>query len=179
MSFTANRIYNIVQGVNYDPTVNGNVAIKFAATITAGSPIITVTRFPDSNPVARVLQILAFAPLQVPVIIGPGFAGREIVVAASGNTITLTNNSANTGTFEFYVFDGSRPSSIDAPITAFHVVAAPGLINFATLTGDLVSIPAGGVVAGGIYEYGIRSFTTLTNANSLLGLAPISKSLTL
>jgi hypothetical protein len=178
MSFIANRVYNIAQNVDYDPVTNGNLAVKFTATVTAGTNTVTVTGFPAGNPVARLAAILAI-PAQNPVIIGPGFTGRETVTAASGNTITTTNNSTITGTFDFYVFDDTRPSSIDAPITAIHVVAAPGNVNFTTLTGDAVNIPAGGLLTGGIYDYGIRSFTTLATPNTLRGLAPANKSLTL
>lgn len=179
MSFIANRVYNIVQGVNYDPVVNGNIAVKFKASIATGSTAVTVISFPSTNPIAILTTILGTTG-QNPVITGPGFSGRETVTAATGNTITTTNPAGLTGTFDFYAFDDTRPSSIDAPITAFHVVSAPGTTAaFTTLTGDTVNIPGTGLAVGGIYEYGIRSFTTLSNANSLRGLAPANKSLTL
>ena len=42
-AFTIGRVYEIVQGKNYNPTINDNIALKFRGISIAGSTSISYT----------------------------------------------------------------------------------------------------------------------------------------
>jgi hypothetical protein len=183
MSFTAHRVYTLVAGVDYNPSTNGNVAVKFRGSYDSTNPNnITVVSFIGGiNPIDRINAIIAASGN--PVIIGPGFVGRDIITGPPvGQDIPTTTDPGATpgfpnGTYDYYIFDDSLPSSIDSPILAIHILANPGATDFSTLTGDSVSWATGGEVSPtGIYEYSVGLVTALGNAGTLLGLAPASRS---
>jgi hypothetical protein len=184
MSFTVHRVYNLQAGVDYNPSTNGNSAIKFRGYIEQANPTtIKVVSFSGKvNPFTRYSTITG-----TPVIIGPGWFGRE-PLAGGGDPLFTTTNNVNAGiadgTYDFYLFDEEVPSSLDSPVLAFHVVAqaSPAAtpaddVSFVTLSGNAVTVPGGGLALGGIYDYGISEVTLLPGTTALLGLAPANKPL--
>ena len=187
MSFTIGRVYTLQTGVDYNPSTNGNSAIKFRGFVEQANPttVKVITFHGGINPFARYAAIASAGGS--PVIIGNGWTGREPLAAAAAPDFTTTNNISSAiidGTYDFYLFDESTPSSLDSPILAFHVVgqSSPPVtpaddVTFVTLSYNTVVIPGGGLVSGGIYDYSLSSVTILPGTTTLLGLAPINKPL--
>jgi len=165
MSFTIGRTYNLVAATDYTP----RSAIKFRGTINTGGNEIAVSHIWGLNPITAV----ATPTMTAPTIIGTGVINRDAVTGtAAGDIIQITNPATTDGTFDYYLVDNAYPSSYDMPIKAFHVLAAPGAFSFITLEGATVTLPAGSLAVGGIYDYSIKEVLTLTNPNTILGLSP-------
>jgi hypothetical protein len=177
MSLPANRTYVIVAGRNYNPSTNGNAAMKFQGTIGAGSTAITVKNFNGPNPVAGLSGIIASFGTTATAVIGPGFTGMVGIASTTGNRLFTTGATATmTGTFDFYAFNKAIPSSLDSPITSVHVLSAPGTPTFTFNSGESVAFPANSLSTGGIYDYIVQSVTG-HNAGSLLGRGTDARSL--
>jgi hypothetical protein len=177
MSLPANRTYVIVAGRNYNPSTNGNAAMKFQGTINAGSTAITVNNFKGPNPIAGLSGIIASFGITATAVVGPGFSGMVGITSTTGNRIFTSGATASmTGTFDFYAFNKSIPSSLDSPITSVHVLSAPGTCTVTFNNGDTASFPASSMSIGGIYDYIVQSVTGHA-AGSLLGRGTDARSL--
>jgi hypothetical protein len=167
-AFTIGRVYDIVQGKNYNPGANGNTALKFRGVSTSGTGTITFST--SEAVISKIAAIQASSGTAV--ISGPGFTGRPVISATGATSISVSGVAFNSGTSDFYLYDVSRPSNLDSPIQAIHIVAAPGNVVLVTPAGDSVSLPASSLVVGGVYDYSVAQLSTLTNAGTIRGLAP-------
>jgi hypothetical protein len=180
MSFTTNRTYVLKPGKNYDPASNGNKPYSFTGATVAGSSLISGT---GQGAVSAMNQIAAIVGASgTPVIEGGPFTGR-IGVGVTGltglNYFSVSGATATTsGTYTFRVFNGDVPNTTDSPILAFHVLADPGAVTMVTLSDNTIAFPSGALSAKGVYEYGVKSITSLGTTGALLGLAPATRPFT-
>jgi len=173
MSFTIGRTYVLAAGRDYSGTKNP--AIKFTATVAIGSTALQFGQSFGPNPFERLSEILGTTG-GTPAVSGPGFDQAVGITGTTGsNFITTGATSQMAGTYEYYLFDSSVPSSLDSPVLAIHVLGTAGNFSFNSLTKQSITLPAGSLVAGGIYDYGIGEISALGNTGSLLGLAPAIK----
>jgi hypothetical protein len=175
MSFTANRVYYLQTGKNYNPSNNGNVVYKFKGTVTNGVADITVTS--GNGVFNRIAAIVAAGG--TPTIIGPSFRdpttlSPRLPITASAPVILTGGILASIdGSFEFVLFDGDIPSSLDSPILSFHVLDNGSPFSFVTLSGDTVSFTGSPeIINGAVYNYGIQEVLSIGAAGDVLGLAP-------
>ena len=132
MSLPANRTYVIVAGRNYNPSTNGNAAVKFQGSVAGGSSAITLTNFNGVNPIASLSGMSASFGMTSAGVIGPGLTGIVGISSFTGGggtspaRIFVSGTCSITGTFDFYVFNKAIPSSLDSPVTSIHILAAPG-----------------------------------------------------
>lgn len=179
MSFTANRVYSLQTGKNYNPSTNGNTVYKFKGEVTEGVANITVIS--GNGVFARITAILAGGG--TPTIMG-GAGFRDPSTFSYRIPVTATAPVLNTGgllspisgTFEFSLFDGDVPSSNDSPILSFHVIDSTNPFIFVTLAGDTVTF--GGspeIISGAVYNYGIQEVLAIGAPGDILGLAPSLK----
>ena len=188
MSFTASRVYRLINGKDYNPSTNGNTIIKFRATATAGSPTLSGINSPVFNRITAIIAAAGTSGLNpgVPVVTGPGVSGNntqydevDLVVSPPDpllGTIDLTNNLNATGTFEFALYDSTIPSNVDAPVMAIHVLVG-GDLQFNTIQGDPLIFTSTNLLAGGIYYYAVAAVTNIGGFGDYYGLAPNLKPL--
>ena len=179
MSFAINRTYVLKPGKNYDPASNGNKPYPFTGDATLGASLITGT---GQGAVAAMNQITSIlGDSGTPVIEGGPFSGRIAVGVTSGTGIVGTQftvsgaTATSSGTYTFRIFNGDVPNTNDSPVLSVHILADPGAVDLVTLTDNKVSLPSGSLAAKGVYEYAIKSITTLGTTGSLLGLAPATR----
>jgi hypothetical protein len=178
MSFTINRTYVLVPGNNYDPGSNGNKVYSFNGETTIGGSLILPV---GQGAVSAINQIVSINGASgTAVIEGGGFIGRVPVGVTSGTGITGTQlvvdgTASSSGTYSFRVFNGDVPNVNDSPILAIHVLGDPGAVSMVTLTDNAISFPAGSLSAKGVYEYGVKSISSIGTSGTLLGLAPAMK----
>jgi hypothetical protein len=188
MSFTASRVYRLIDGKDYNPSTNGNTIIKFRATATAGSPTLSGINSPVFNRIVAIVAAAGTGGLDpgVPVVTGPGVSGNntsydqvDLVISPPDpllGTIDLTNPINATGTFEFVLYDSTIPSNVDAPVMAIHVLVG-GDLQFNTIQGDPLIFTSASLLAGGIYYYAVALVTNLAGGGEYYGLAPNLKPL--
>ena len=177
----AAKVYTLEVGRDYNPYTNGNKVVKFRATSTAGSTVLTGV---GASVTDWVFTVINSYP-GVAVVSGPGVNGgstRYDLIDMSyivPGELSLTNPLTLTGTYEFTLWDASVPSAEDAPITSFHVIdKGAGTFDFVTFQGNSISIANSGMVNGAIYPYIIGLVNGLPNGTgSILGLANNSKPL--
>ena len=167
-AFTIGRVYEIVQGKNYNPTLNGNTALKFKGVSTIGSTSISYNSSDDL--ISKIAEIQSADGLAA--ISGPGIDGRAEILTAGTASITVNRAMKKTGSHDYYLYDISRPSNLDAPIQAIHIISPPGDVTLVTADSDEVVLPSGSLVVGGVYDYSLTQFSNLSNAGSVHGLAP-------
>jgi len=175
MSFTINRVYKLRAGVNYNP--NTNTVLRFRGTVTSGATDITVINGPVFNAITSISGAGG-----TPTVIGTGFkdpvTGSPRIPVGSAAPLVTTGaiTSTESGTFEFMLFDGDRPSYSDSPIIGFHVQSTPTApFVFTTLQGDTVKLPITSMIAGAVYYYAIAEVISMGAPGELLGLAPAIK----
>jgi hypothetical protein len=179
MSFTANRVYSLQTGKNYNPSTNGNTVYKFKGEVVEGAADIKVTS--GNGVFARMAAIVAAGG--TPTIIG-GIGFRDPItlstrIPVAGVAPLMTTGallSPISGTYEFMLFDGDIPSSNDSPILSFHVIDNSAPFSFVTLSGDTVSF--GGspeIITGAVYNYGVQEVLAIGAPGDILGLAPAIK----
>jgi hypothetical protein len=179
MSFVTNRTYVLKPGKNYDPATNGNKPYAFTGVTTVGSSLIPATGQGASSALSQIATIVGASGTAV--IEGGPFIGRIAVGTTSGTGITGTQflvsgaTASTSGTYTFRIFNGDIPNVNDSPVLAVHVLADPGAVTFVTLTDNTVALPSGALAAKGVYEYGVKSITSLGVTGSLLGLAPATR----
>ena len=182
MSLPANRTYVIVAGRNYNPSTNGNAAVKFQGSVAGGSSAITLTNFNGVNPIASLSGMSATFGMTSAAVIGPGFTGIVGIGSFTGGgggsaaRIFTSGTSSITGTFDFYVFNKAIPSSLDSPVTSIHILSAPGACTATFSNSDSIAFPANSLSTGGIYDYTIQSMTG-HSPGSILGRGTDSRSL--
>lgn len=165
MSFTIGRTYTLTANRNYSGV--NNPLTKFKATVTSGTGTMTVT----PNVVDRVAAIVAAGSTAG--IKGPGFPPVTLVTSAAGTTLVSAAASSISGEFEFSVYDVNTPSVDDCPVIAMHVLTSGAAITFTTATGQTVTLPAGSLAQGGIYDYSVANVSSITG--TILGLGAVSK----
>jgi hypothetical protein len=166
-AFTIGRVYEIVEGKNYNPTTNSNVALKFRGTTVAGSSSISYSESVDIiNKIAEIQSANGIAAVS-----GSNVKGRAKILTAGNSSITLDKEAKDTGSYDFYLYDMSRPSNLDAPIQAIHIISTPGDVTLVTADNDEVILPSGSLVVGGVYDYSVSQLSNLSNAGSIHGLA--------
>jgi len=166
--FAIARVYEIEQGKNYDPNTNGNIALVFQGDSVAGSSSIV---FSETEAILdKIAEIQENGGR--PVVSAAGKSGRSGIVTAGPTSITLGNSSTDSVSRTYYLYDGSRPSNLDAIIQGFHVIAPPGTVSLVTADNDEILLPSGSLVVGGVYDYSISRVSYLQNAGSIIGLAP-------
>jgi len=177
MSFVTNRTYVLKPGFNYDPASNGNKPFSFTGEAVEGSSYISGTGQGAVSAMNQISAIIAAAG--TPVIEGGPFTGRisvGVTGLTAGNYFSVSGATASSsGTYIFRVFNGAVPNTTDSPILAFHVLADPGAVTMNTLSDNTIAFPSGALSAKGVYEYGVKSITSLGTTGSLLGLAPATR----
>ncbi len=165
MSFTIGRTYALA--TNKDYSGRTNTLTNFKTTVTSG----TATFVAPSEVIARVAAIVAAGSTAG--IKGPGLPQQTVVSSATGTTLVAGTAASIGGTFEYSVYDINIPSIDDCPVIAFHVLTSGAAITFKTLNGQSVTLPAGSLAQGGIYDYSVASVTSITG--SIFGLGAVSK----
>lgn len=172
MSFTIGRTYTLVAGRDYSG--QSNVGVQFKGTVVAGSTAINFD-YINGDPLAK-LNAIKGTTGGVPVVAGPGFSPNVGITSGTGYQLFTTGATATmSGTYDYTIYDSSIPSNTDSPVLAIHVLANPGQFSFKTLTGQTVTLPAGALVTGGIYDYGISQVISIGTSGTLLGLTPALK----
>ena len=167
-AFAIARVYEIVQGKNYNPNTNGNTALVFQGESVVGSNSISFSE--TETIIDKIAEIQNAGGLAVVSVAGK--PGRNSIVTAGTTSITISNPLSVAGSHSYYLYDGSRPSNLDAMIQGFHVIAPPGNVTLTTADNDAVLLPNGSLVVGGVYDYSISQVSYLQNAGSIIGLAP-------
>jgi hypothetical protein len=167
-AFTIGRVYEIVQGKNYNPTINDNTALKFRGISIAGSTSISYT---ESDAIINKIAEIQLAN-GTAAISGSGIVGRAEILTAGTTSITVDRVMGISGSQDYYLYDISRPSNLDAPIQAIHIISPPGNVTLVTADSDEVILPNGSLVVGGVYDYSLTQLSNLSNAGSIHGLAP-------
>ena len=166
-AFTIGRVYEIVQGKNYNPTSNGNTALTFRGTSIAGSASIS---YAESDAIINKIAEIQLTD-GLAAISGPGIDGRAEILTAGTTSITISRAMKTTDSHSYYLYDISRPSNLDAPIQAIHIISPPGDVTLVTADNDEVVLPSGSLVVGGVYDYSVTQLSNLSNAGSIHGLA--------
>jgi hypothetical protein len=167
-AFTIGRVYEIVQGKNYNPAINDNTALKFKGTSITGSASISYT---ESNVIINKIAEIQLAN-GIAAISGSGIVGRAEILTAGNASITIDQAMKISGSRDYYLYDITRPSNLDSPILSIHIISPPGDVTLATLDNDEVFLPSGSLVVGGVYDYSVSQILNLSNAGSIHGLAP-------
>lgn len=185
MSTLGSNVYPLAVGRNYNSFGNNNQVINFRATLTAGSTAISV----GTDVFARVTAILAqTGPTGIAAITGPGVSmaptGYVPATATGTNTLLLGTGASISGSYQLQVYDATVPSSEQAPVTAFHVLAGPSGgtagagLSFRSAGGQTVSIPYTGLAPGAVYSYQVCEVLGMTGmTGSILGIAASLKPL--
>ncbi len=165
MSFTIGRTYTLVAGRDY--TGRNNQPLKTRASLTSGTGSFNVS----NDAATRIAAIVAAGSTAG--IKGGGFPEYTLITGISGTTVTAGTASSVTGVYDLSIFDANVPSSEDSPVLGFHVLATGAALSFTTFNGQAVTLPAGSLAAGGIYDYAVGTVTGVTG--SIIGVAPVTK----
>lgn len=165
MSFSIGRTYTLVAGRDYSGK-NNNID-RFKSSVTSGTATLQV----PSDVATRINTIVSNGSTAG--IRGGSFPNYTLITGITGNTVTAGTASSITGDYEFSVFDANVPTSEDSPVLGLHVLAANAAITFTTFNGQSVTLPAGSIVAGGLYDYTVGTVSGVTG--SIIGVAPVNK----